>query len=58
MKVLCKREVFLSYYFSLRNLMNVFICKQIIEDCKADYCKLGLSDSNVIIKPGPKASQV
>ncbi|XP_043329287.1 probable cation-transporting ATPase 13A5 isoform X1 [Cervus canadensis] len=30
---------------------------QIIEDCNADYCKRGISDSNVIIKPGPKASQ-
>uniref|UniRef100_A0A4W2D6G1 Cation-transporting ATPase n=1 Tax=Bos indicus x Bos taurus TaxID=30522 RepID=A0A4W2D6G1_BOBOX len=29
----------------------------IIEDCNADYCELGISDSNVIIKPGPKASQ-
>ncbi|XP_025142176.3 probable cation-transporting ATPase 13A5 isoform X3 [Bubalus bubalis] len=30
---------------------------QIIEDCNADYRELGISDSNVIIKPGPKASQ-
>ncbi|XP_040477668.1 probable cation-transporting ATPase 13A5 [Ursus maritimus] len=28
----------------------------IMEDCNADYCKFGMSDSNIIIKPGPKAS--
>ncbi|XP_049631879.1 probable cation-transporting ATPase 13A5 [Suncus etruscus] len=29
----------------------------IMEDCNANYCKIGTSDSNVIIKPGPNASQ-
>ena len=38
--------------------MNVFILKQIMEDCNVDYCKFGISDSNIIIKPGPKASRV
>uniref|UniRef100_A0A673TDB0 Cation-transporting ATPase n=1 Tax=Suricata suricatta TaxID=37032 RepID=A0A673TDB0_SURSU len=28
----------------------------IMEDCSADYLKFGMSDSNIIIKPGPKAS--
>ncbi|XP_034846625.1 probable cation-transporting ATPase 13A5 [Mirounga leonina] len=28
----------------------------IMEDCNADYYKFGMSDSNIIIKPGPKAS--
>lgn len=57
-KMLYKWEVFLSSYFSLRNLMNVFILKQIMEDCNADYGKFGMSDSNIVIKPGPKASWV
>ncbi|XP_004603054.2 probable cation-transporting ATPase 13A5 [Sorex araneus] len=29
----------------------------IMEDCDANYCKIGTSGSNVIIKPGPNASQ-
>ncbi|XP_036895871.1 probable cation-transporting ATPase 13A5 isoform X1 [Sturnira hondurensis] len=29
----------------------------IMEDHNADYCEFRMSDSNVIIKPGPKASQ-
>lgn len=29
----------------------------IMEDCNANYCKIGMSDSNIIIKPGPNASQ-
>ncbi|XP_032705856.1 probable cation-transporting ATPase 13A5, partial [Lontra canadensis] len=28
----------------------------IMEDCNADYGKFGMSDSNIVIKPGPKAS--
>ncbi|XP_039086323.1 probable cation-transporting ATPase 13A5 [Hyaena hyaena] len=28
----------------------------IMEDCSADHRKFGMSDSNIIIKPGPKAS--
>ncbi|XP_014638495.1 PREDICTED: probable cation-transporting ATPase 13A5 [Ceratotherium simum simum] len=28
-----------------------------MEDCKVDHRKFGMSDSNIIIKPGPKASQ-
>lgn len=51
------KEIFFSY-FSLRNLMNVFTLKQIMEDCNVDYCKFGMPDSNIIMKPGPKASQV
>ncbi|XP_070262658.1 probable cation-transporting ATPase 13A5 isoform X6 [Myotis yumanensis] len=29
----------------------------IMEDCNVDYCKFRTSDSNIIIKPGPKASR-
>uniref|UniRef100_A0A8D1N155 Cation-transporting ATPase n=1 Tax=Sus scrofa TaxID=9823 RepID=A0A8D1N155_PIG len=29
----------------------------IMEDCSEDHCKFGISASNIIIKPGPKASQ-
>ncbi|XP_001498829.2 probable cation-transporting ATPase 13A5 [Equus caballus] len=29
----------------------------IMEDRKVNHCKFGMSDSNVVIKPGPKASQ-
>ncbi|XP_073088005.1 probable cation-transporting ATPase 13A5 isoform X2 [Manis javanica] len=29
----------------------------IMEDCNVDYCKFGMPDSNIIMKPGPKASQ-
>ncbi|XP_007946209.1 probable cation-transporting ATPase 13A5 [Orycteropus afer afer] len=28
-----------------------------MEDCSVDYCTFGMSDSRVIIKPGPRASQ-
>ncbi|XP_060054480.1 probable cation-transporting ATPase 13A5 isoform X2 [Erinaceus europaeus] len=28
-----------------------------MEDCNVDYCNFGISDSNIIIKPGPNASQ-
>lgn len=38
--------------------MNGFILKQIMEDRNVDRCKFGMSDSNIVIKPGPKASQV
>lgn len=38
--------------------MNVFILKQIMEDCDADYRTFGMPGSNIIIKPGPKASWV
>ncbi|CAK6441788.1 unnamed protein product [Pipistrellus nathusii] len=29
----------------------------IMEDCNVNFCKLRMSDSNIIIKPGPKANQ-
>ncbi|ELK31573.1 Putative cation-transporting ATPase 13A5, partial [Myotis davidii] len=29
----------------------------IMEDCNVDYCKFRMSDSNIKIKPGPKASR-
>ncbi|KAM9225112.1 LOW QUALITY PROTEIN: putative cation-transporting ATPase 13A5 [Dugong dugon] len=28
-----------------------------MEDCSVEYCAVGTSDSNVILKPGPRASQ-
>ncbi|XP_008582747.1 PREDICTED: probable cation-transporting ATPase 13A5 [Galeopterus variegatus] len=28
-----------------------------IEDCNLESCKFGMSDSNIVIKPGPKVSQ-
>ncbi|XP_032337927.1 probable cation-transporting ATPase 13A5 [Camelus ferus] len=30
----------------------------VMEDCNVDYCEFGTSDTNIIIKPGPKASRV
>lgn len=38
--------------------MNVLILKQIMEDCNVDNGEFGMSFSNIIIKPGPKASWV
>ncbi|KAM9089924.1 LOW QUALITY PROTEIN: putative cation-transporting ATPase 13A5 [Megaptera novaeangliae] len=37
--------------------LKMFEGTAIMEDCNVDCCKFGISDSNIIIKPGPKASR-